>query len=118
MANGTIKNPGMEKWDLLWENASPESVFAAQNVTVSGISNYDFLFFTFKGQNGQALSSNVVRCVEGFGPYAVTSHTGNACYRRYALINANDVVYFSAVSENVNQLLIPQQIYGIKGVIT
>lgn len=41
----------MAHWELLWQNASPESSFGEQTITINNINNYDMFYITHITQN-------------------------------------------------------------------
>lgn len=119
----------MEEWDLLWENASLSSAFAAQDITLN-LSGYDFLMCVyayatstptprqsniFPNTIGTSVTVQFISGVSAATAYvnirsASISETGihfSSSYRRS--LNAT-----AAPSEGSGQC-IPVAVYGIKG---
>ena len=101
--------------ELLWENASPASEFAAQTMSCN-MGDYDIYLVQFNYEKqvmataliDKGLSTNV------FGSAAYTSE-------RAITINDNnfvvdDACYFQSGWQKNNTLMVPYKIYGIKGV--
>ena len=117
---------GVETKTLLWTNASPTSVFAAQTISLD-LSGYDTVEIV-----SQFITSNVGQTVEKceFGSrvfvekfYNATSTSAHATImHRQIDVNPGGVAFADAkskvVDENTsttnNSLLIPYKIYGIK----
>jgi hypothetical protein len=122
-------NGGSTSFTLLWQNASPTSAFAAQKVSLD-LSGYDMVFINF-----------LTHCASGsFRWYhrSEISHIGN--YHKVVgfcetgtdigfrcFSTADDGINFTAAYytttfsssswSNSNNLYIPLNIYGIKGVV-
>ena len=110
---------------LLWENASPASDFAGQNISISNLSDYDEVEIEYicygstshkkrvKGKVGEAVMGDMVMSNSGYT-------TGSTVYAgfRAMQINSNGVVFQNACSyaATANNLVKPVRIYGIKGV--
>ena len=121
MASGTIN---MGKMKLLWENPSPTSAFAAQDINLSG-SDYDFLMFIFHPNKNSYTACYSQITLKGKGTsmwYAVPSGSGVRAFAR-GCIYVSDTKYSianstfstgSAADVTDNNNVIPYQIYGIK----
>lgn len=105
----------MSEWVLLWENASPTSAFAAQTITVSELTNYDFILYFFRDAVGIGFNVGISPVIVGYGAY-VSNGTGSNTLRRYSRIDSTNSMYISDASGNANTSLIPIYLYGIKGV--
>jgi hypothetical protein len=114
-ADGTVSIDLMTK---LWENPSPTSSFAAQNITLSS-DDYDMLMYVFK------VDANTTRCcseitMKGFGTtlsIAEFNNTSSSSRTRY--INYTSDTVFNVSDGYINgtknnSIIIPYQIYGIK----
>lgn len=118
---------------VLWTNSSPTSNFASQTVTLSdGISNYDYLKFTYKPSTASSLSNSTIistqdfisNCVDGakhffatMGGYSSTSasnaHGRNAFYVSNTSLRMGSCLMFNSASSN-NAYMIPLTIKGLK----
>lgn len=132
----TLKTPaavltdiGAMSGDVLWTNASPSSEFAAQTVTVSDMSNYQYIIIT--AQVGPATDSGNIST--GFIPVTV-GRTIPICgffadfwmhVRQASIASATQITFTSGYMysvpdrskyENWNGRTIPLQVIGIKGV--
>lgn len=92
----------------LWQNASPTSAFGNQTITLD-LSSYDLVIILFKLDSNGRVTSPAITPVghPGFSAY------GNNA--RYFLVHTNDI-QFDSVSPS-SAVMIPYQIYGMKGVI-
>ena len=111
----------MSKWELLWTNASPASAFAAQTVNLD-LSDYDAVKVEFYAPDFSA------NCWE-FGTVGAVRRTQafmsvNGRHIRNFLATSTGVVFSkgeassgqtTGVGDN-NGTMIPQRIFGIKGV--
>lgn len=111
----------MSKWDLMWANASPTSAFAAQTVGLD-LSDYDAVKVEFYASDFAA------NCWE-FGTVGAVRRTQafmavNGRHVRNFLATSTGVVFSkgeassgqsTGVGDN-NGTMIPQRIFGIKGV--
>lgn len=92
----------------IWENASPQSSFANQTLTLD-LSSYDLVIILFNlDSNGRSISPAIVP----------TQHPGASSYGnnvRTFLVHTNDI-NFDSVSPS-SAVMIPYVIYGVKGVI-
>lgn len=101
---------------LLWTNASPDSAFAAQTISLD-LTNYQFLIISVT-RVYRDTQSNVIVQKNGF-PCAMTavywgSQGGSNTVRQATASNTG--VVFSNAMGGVAYYCIPQAIYGIKGV--
>ena len=119
----------MYEWDLLWENASPDSSFAAQTVSVD-LSGYDavMVIFNCDTSSGSAIYQAYMSNITQVGKRGVSLHIltivgggwpGGAydSYRTYDVTASGiafDDCYERGAKHNATQ--IPGYIYGIKGV--
>ena len=123
-----LANLGGISKTLLWENASPTSGFAAQNIALN-LSSYDFIEIVFLSAKSLT-NSKYYDTAEVGDSGAYTSHinlnssaTTAFATRRYESnengITFQDTSYKSGLTNNPsknNNYLTPYQIYGIKGV--
>lgn len=92
----------------VWENASPTSAFGNQKLNVD-LSGYSFAMILFKlDANGRIVPPSIVP----IGQPAVNAY-GNST--RFFLVHTQDIT-FDSVGPRAS-VMIPYQIYGIKGVI-
>lgn len=115
-----------KNWQLLWENASPTSEFAAQTISID-LSNYDFIIIGF---NGWSDDTTIVYQVCEKGKSAAHMQMRNAQYNNAhcaafqrnltvsdsgvvinACIGKEDVASTSSVTRNAG--LVPAKIYGV-----
>lgn len=127
---GTASDIGaMSKWVKLWENASPTSDFSAQNITLpsNDCDLYYIRVIRDKVAPAEIISPIFIRAGEkGFVRFmggTVSVQTGSiiAYAREITMTSATqvsmaDCVLFGAASGTRNDLAIPFQVYGIKGV--
>lgn len=115
----------MSKWDLLWENASPASGFAAQTVLLD-LSGYDFvLIYSFWSTNYLQFIAPHIALINPTGStiesvlQAVQTNSA-ASLERVFVVTSSGVEFKKATlgSSQDNNKLIPVRIYGIKGVVT
>lgn len=113
--------------ELLWENASPASVFAPQTISLD-LSQYDAVFCVFNVSKdwGQAVSTGGSQLIEvGKNAYCFGSYKdmfySRSCETAQTGIKFNGAYYWqygyagNAVS-NIDSLFVPLRIYGVKGV--
>lgn len=122
----------MSEWILLWENASPTSTFGEVDISLN-LTDYDAVYIIYrKGISGvtpEHIYSLIA--VKGGGPHAyqVLSPSNNsAAWVTRTATSTNSGVSFSmgevrvqgsaATGQERDQYLIPQKIYGIKGLVT
>lgn len=119
----------MSKWTLLWTNASPTSDFAAQTITLPS-NDCDFYYIRIirdKAAPTDIISPIFLRVGEkGFvrfeaGSGGIQSGSIIAYSREVTMTSATQVAFatgyiFGNTSATRNDLSIPYQIYGIKGV--
>lgn len=108
----------------LWENASPTSAFAAQSITLSGLSDYDEYEVIFQFHTSTNLR-NTHKSQVGYGMLLAINDSGNILRRSVTTVSAGNVLAFGTASKcasgNIaatedNSYVIPIAIYGIKGV--
>ena len=112
-------------WDLLWENASPSSSFAAQTVSLD-LSNYTFVIIGFRwSDSANQISWHV--CIVGETNKITRADLGATkvwVARRAVQVSATGVTFADADQGSstsdpytTNAELIPVLIYGIRGII-
>lgn len=111
--------------DLLWENASPTSAFAAQTIDIN-LSNYwgvkiiwniiDTLNYTNTIESQKGTRTFIHAAIGASSPYIYTSQRGVTTYEDKLEFSdgAYGAVNTGAVTKN--NCCIPIRIYGIKGV--
>lgn len=116
----------MAEWELLWENASPTSDFAAQTIQVDATS-YDFYMIILKRAKDDSRNRIVEQIMpQGYGSLMVNLDSSAFAYRTVT-VSTNPVgfsfeagskpqSYGSSSATTHNELMIPLQIWGIKGV--
>ena len=107
--------------ELLWENASPASSFAAQTVQVS-LSGYDFAF-VYVADAGKVDNANgLVGFIIPVGKSGTVTAINYQINYRKVTVSTNGVTFSDSLQisqlnwdgEAVNDRCIPQYIYGIK----
>lgn len=113
------------KWTKLWENASPTSSFAAQQIQIAGIDQYRFLacYFTFQSSDSN-IGAMAFIPVDQDGltglPQLVTAIATGASYyylRRASISVDNSYVAYTTGFRGTTagtQYCIPYQIWGVK----
>lgn len=109
--------------DLLWENASPGSAFAAQTIAVD-LTGYDLILIVFLGMKDTYSSTHGIIPKEHSGETkqfaAVRYDSGVHAYLRSVTADfALGTIAFEGGLQNATAndgRIIPQYIYGIKGV--
>ncbi len=100
----------------LWENASPASTFAAQTVTIEGLSEYPYIGINFNWIQGTELQISGIQTFinsDLFLHWAfMSAKTGN--YHRPFNISGDGLVFTAGEGSNTGKSVIPFQIYGIK----
>lgn len=109
-------------WDLLWENASPNSSFAEQEINISNLTDYNLFL---------VLATSYASTICGMEAYMTLSGNDGVSTSNFQLMargvkfyNTNKVKFFegyigytqSSVIQKANSNLVPLKIYGIKGV--
>ena len=101
------------KMELLWENASPKSAFAAQSVTVDGMSNYNLFYFAFR--HGILDPEHETTALIMANRWFVPSFRE---YHRY--MNFTETGFTAGTGQvdatTNNGAMVPWRLYGIKGV--
>lgn len=113
IANDNQGNDGITM-DLLWENSSPSSAFAAQTVTLNkNVNDYKYFIASFSGGAIIALLDNTNTVFQWQSTYRLILN-------RTVIINNNNTATFGpgrvTISEyrEQNDQQIPFKIYGIK----
>lgn len=108
---------GNVKMNLLWENPSPSSSFAAQIIDVLDMSPYDYLLIDFKATTGSDIlfTQLTKKGIDGRLFYG----NGSAQYPevRNFTFPSNTTISFQNAKENNatnNSDVIPVRIYGLK----
>ena len=110
--------------ELLWENASPTSTFAAQTVTVSELVNYDMYEIVFVCRVSDYLQQKTVRAKVGC-PCILDFVWGSDRRMIHRSVSYSNGSLSFATSSNGsvtqsnttnNNYCVPVEIYGIKGV--
>lgn len=112
------------KMELLWKNASLSSSFAAQDISIPQLNNYDFLVFLVDGNinDHSTYSSFIVeksKIIFDLSTVQYNTKVYITC-RKVSIDYANGKISFGSGSENgiVEGIrCIPREIYGIKGSI-
>ena len=114
---------GAVAWVKLWENASPMSTFAAQDISLD-LSAYQFLKIGFKWYTGDSSTATIWQDFKvGEKGMAFRTELGAYVCNRVVTVDSSSVS-FSACNQShgtssastTNQALVPTEIYGIKGV--
>lgn len=113
--NGYLEN--MMGGELLWENAKPNSTFAAQTISI-GLSNYEAVAIECKfstDTSGKKLYFGLVGTTLNMDVISQSGYVGV----RSATISKTGIEFRAATynnNENVVGYIIPVRIFGIKGV--
>ena len=120
-----IENIGAIKMDLLWENASPNSEFAAQTLNID-FSEYEYAYISFKNDTDAYLRNIFAKVGETTSALTgFTGHNGNyfiSTARGFTVNDTNILFEYGSGATSVssctlqNWAMIPQRVYGIKGV--
>lgn len=115
-ADGTISADILTK---LWENPSPTSAFAAQNITLSS-SDYDYLMLITNFNTNASTSISTTIAEKGQNILASCGYNGGTQERIFAYNSATSYSAYDAKSgQSVsNTVCIPLAIYGIKKTVT
>ena len=114
---------GLDALDLLWENPSPTSSFAAQTVSIPNISNYDIIFIEFKLYSLSETYSTIIQVykyLNGMANYLFAIFYSGAEYRRSRRFTFGssgisfEAGYNTINSTQDNTLNVPNRIYGVK----
>lgn len=110
---------GMSKWTLLWENASPTSNFAAQNIIFDG--SYDmYICFVLYATTLDWVKSMVFLNGHGVVLDGTIGQYNQVSTRNAEWISGGGLSVSQGYSGNTqatNNVVIPYRIYGIKGVV-
>lgn len=116
-------NIGGMKMELLWENVSPSSEFAEQNITIN-LSEYKFLFISTSYGTCVVEVGGGFSIVE-FNSFPIENNLKNIFYRFFSAtseyVSIGHCYYVQLMNVSVaptilNSVAIPYRIYGIKGV--
>ena len=112
------------KIEKLWQNASPSSSYASQTITPSkAITNYDFLMFEFGFSVSSPTRINhqiMTAKVGNSGELTIIAGANGYTGVRYVYLNGASAILFGPCQYNItenNDYILPQAIYGIKGVM-
>ena len=116
--------PPMNSFELLWENQSPTSSFAAQTVTLAS-DDYDFLLFIHRVNNGSTSPCNSLCipkgqggnfCVGGTSSNGVIGNDRRITYTddTHIAYGDNNYCYGTNATSVSNTRNIPYKIYGFK----
>lgn len=113
----TAAQVGALTMELLWENASPTSAFAAQTIALD-LAAFAGVFITYRNQTGGSVynTTGFVGKGDGFALIYVPSVSSSVAVTRKGTVNANGVEFLANSNDN-NNYHIPLKIYGIKGAI-
>lgn len=109
----------MPKWDLLWTNASPNSSFAPQTVSIN-LSGYNFVmieYYDFETTDTWRALHHAI-CIVGGNFTLLFGWNNNRNGTRSGSISSSGV-YFNGCSYNSaanNARGVPVRIYGINGI--
>ena len=129
----TAENVGAMSWELLWENASPTSEFAAQvlpgTYTWTG---YDMLMIVYvydvtSTARAEYKLAQIVECASGMKSYLqMYSVSGGLLFARAVYLNDDGTIKMSGAQKRTfasittvtddNKGCVPLRIYGAKGV--
>lgn len=111
----------MSEWQLLWTNASPDSSFGSQTISLD-LSGYDFVliqFYDFNSQDSARARLNTIaemnsRTALLYGWYS------NRIGHRLATVNSTGIQFGNCNYNSTlsNDSAVPLRIFGIKGVVT
>lgn len=117
--NGTWKRTdanGAVTKKLLWTNASPTSSFAAQTLTLN-LNAYDSVLIVYRVLNNQNYEVTH-HALKGSALLAnATSGTSSNDFSRMTTVNSANIVFEAGAqgsSSNVNTVMIPYKIFGVK----
>lgn len=119
--DNAIANAGHMEMELLWENASPTSEFAAQTITVdlSQYTHYEVLcLVTNATYKDSIISSGIIPVNKGALISYGWGDVNTVAHRRITESTLNSITFGGASYNKTagNSYVIPQAIYGIKGV--
>ena len=102
---------------LLWENASPESSFAAQTVEID-LTDFIGVFVYYRNQSGGSVyySTGFIGKGDSFTLLYVPTTSSSAVVTRKGTVDENGVNFLTTSNETTTYD-IPVKIYGVKGVI-
>lgn len=107
---------------LLWENASPQSAFNPQTITLD-LSQYTHVFITFNVDNTHYIDASYLREVKDSATVQEVSFADAKLLYRNFYVTKTGVQFFGGAYASYNSsgsfnhnYLIPWKIYGVKGV--
>jgi hypothetical protein len=106
--------------ELLWENASPSSEFAAQTIRID-VRDYDYLeLVNLVVTSATVITTHQIPTDGGYLTYVGYSPDDTKTYKRFYIVDSNGFleVTGAVLNETTTALdrMIPLKIYGIKGV--
>lgn len=115
--NGPIVHKADIEPVLLWENSSPDSSFAAQNITVQDMSAFKYIVIGYKINDGSANAINYHKIKHDNSYFQICnaiSGTNNFYSREFQFVNSTTIriisgYYNGSVSDSS---IIPVEIYG------
>lgn len=122
---------GSETWDLLWTNPSPSANFAAQDITISGLSAYKAVMVVFRRGTGNESEVSEITLMgrETIKNYVYNLNTNSAylLQREYSVnVNGDNKISFGNAYQRIitsssaasvsTQVVIPVRVYGIKAI--
>lgn len=105
---------------LLWENASPNSAFAPQTLTITNLSSYQSYMILYRFHT--TLDMNLTESAEVGAGTIMNMCDAGSIYRRNVTYQANGLTISDVSGTKVsgaadiadNKYLVPAKIYGIK----
>ena len=111
---------GAMSMDLLWENASPTSVFTAQTITVPNLSKYAFFMLYVLSNDGSEANCHIfpteMTDVSRYGFIYFSSGLKGQSRKIKATSDTVEISNAETSTTVQNIEIIPIRIYGIKGV--
>lgn len=118
-----LANLGGLSMELIWQNASPTSTFAAQSISISNLQNYSKILVIARYSTG---SNNGITAMFDTATGALGAIIGAATYTgwRNFTVKSNAIQFDGATYRTTygggvatdNAYFVPVEIYGIKGV--
>lgn len=113
---------------MLWENSSPNSTFAAQDVTLSqSVADFTYLKIYWRISNTNASTISLLISISDFKNFGAficfaalgSTSSGSASYYRYVTKVSNTSIYFDSAAARGGQsastaMSIPTKICGVK----
>ena len=106
------------KFDLLWENPNPTSVFSTQTITIDNIENYNVIFIEAKYYMADQLTSitTMMATKTNSGCNLIINDSAKDAGGRRVYISEPSVITFENTqwgSTVYNDYIVPIRIYGI-----